>query len=135
MSVPLSLAARLSRVAAVRAEIDAQGGGQLRIYDGAIPASPEAAPTGTLLALLYLTTPACGSVSEAAGLATLSLTPVTALAAAGGIASFGRLTNGLGAGVVDLPAGTDSSGAPMVLNALQLWQGGEVQLLSCIVDE
>ena len=143
MSAPLSLAARLARVIALRGMIDAHGGGQMLFYEAigadVLPSTPETAITAAPLATLPLDTPTSGTVDVAgeapALLALLSLTPVSALASAQGLVGFARIADGAGVGIVDLRAGPPGSELPVILSALQLYMGGEVRLLSCLIDE
>ena len=67
--------------------------------------------------------------------ALLSLTPVSALASLQGVVGFVRIADGAGAGIVDLRAGLPGSDLPVILSALQLYVGGEVKLLSCLISE
>ena len=143
MSAPLSLAARLARVIALRDMIDAHGGGQMLFY-GAIgtdvlPSTPETVITAAPLATLPLDTPTSGAVDVAgeapALLALLSLTPVSGLASAQGLVGFARIADGAGVGIVDLRAGPPGSELPVILSAMQLYTGGEVKLLSCLISE
>lgn len=137
MSTALSLGARLARVAALRGVIDTDGGKML-FCAGAPPAAPEDALVDAPLATVPLATPTCGTVSATGtplAVATLSLTPASALAAMAGLVGFVRITDGAGAGVMDLPAGLPGSGMPVILSALQLYAGGEVQILSCLIQE
>ena len=132
----LSLSARLARVTALRSVIDASGGGNMLFCAGTMPAAPEDTLTAIVLATMPLATPACGTVSESpATVATLSLTPASVLAASAGVVDFVRITDGAGGGVMDLPAGLADSGMPVILSALQVYSGGEVQLLSCLIQE
>ena len=91
------------------------------------------------LATLPLDTPTSGSVDVAgeapALLALLSLTPVSGLASAQGLVGFARIADGAGVGIVDLRAGPPGSELPVILSALQLYMGGEVKLLSCLISE
>ena len=143
MSAPLSLAVRLARVIATRDMIDAHGGGQLLFYEAigtdVLPPTPETAITGAPLATLPLSIPTSGTVDTAgeapALVALLSLTPVSALASLQGLVGFVRIADGAGAGIVDLRAGPPGSELPVILSALQLYVGGEVKLLSCLIFE
>ena len=143
MSEPLSLAARLARVIALRSMIDAHGGGKMFFYEaigaGVLPPTPETAVTTAPLATLPLDTPTSGTVDTAgeatALVALLSLTPVSALASLQGVVGFVRIADGAGAGIVDLRAGPPGSDLPVILSAMQMYTGGEVKLLSCLISE
>lgn len=78
-------------------------GGELRLYTGTIPASPDDAPVAqVLLVTLDLGSPAFAAASG--GIASANaITPGTA--AASGTATWGRLTDTGGNGEIDLTAG------------------------------
>jgi len=135
MTIPLSIAARLARVTALRTVLD---GGSARFHAGTLPATPDTAIAEPPLATVPLTTPTSGAVADVDGLATLTLTPVAALASAMGQVAFVRLADASGNGVMDLPAGLDTDPepkAPAIVNTLNVFAGGEVSLLSCVIDE
>ena len=80
-------------------DIDAGSGpGTAKIYSGAIPATPETAATGTLLAELTLTKP-CGTV--AAKKLTFAAIAQDASANAGRVAGYVRLADSDGNAVLD----------------------------------
>ena len=134
MTVPLSLVARTARMLGMRDALDV-GGAKMLFYTGLIAATPDTATTETLLARVVLGTPS-GALGEDAGLATLTLVvPQTILAINSGLIGWLRLVNGVGQGFLDLPVGLVNSGAPAILNVLQVFTGGEFQLISCILAE
>lgn len=132
MTTPLSLAARLARITATRTVLD---GGSARFHSGALPATPDTAIAEPPLATVPLAAPTSGAVSDVDGFATLTLTPVSALASAMGQVGFVRLADASGNGVMDLAAGLEGSGAPAIVNTLNVFTGGEVSLISCVIDE
>ncbi|ABM37551.1 hypothetical protein [Polaromonas naphthalenivorans] len=132
MTTPLSLIARKGQMAGLRAALDA-GGGKALFYINAPPATPDDATAETLLGSINLATPS-GALGDASGLATLTLTvPQITNALASGIIGWVRLADGAGHGFMDLPAGLAGSGLPVILNALQVYTGGEIQLLACLI--
>lgn len=134
MTVPLSLVARKARMLGMRDAMDV-GGAKMLFYTGAIAATPDTATTETLLSRVVLSAPS-GALGEDAGLATLTLVvPQTILAINSGLIGWLRLVNGIGQGFLDLPVGLVNSGAPAILNVLQVFTGGEFQLISCILAE
>lgn len=138
MTMPLSLIGRKAQLLGLRDAIDA-GGGAALFYADAPPALPDDATAALLLGTVAFAAP-CGAiadlVTEAGTLATLTLTvPLLGNAAASGVIGWVRLVNGAGQGFLDLAAGLAGSGAPVILNALQVYTGGEIQLLSCVIAE
>lgn len=134
MSTALSLAARMARLAALKDLI--QLGGYLDFYMGAPPATPDDAPGATLLAHMALPTPV-GALTQSAGLAVLTLAvPIATNCLAAGQIGWARFYSGAGtAGLLDLPAGVVADGTPLVLSATQVYTGGELQLLACVLRE
>jgi hypothetical protein len=99
------MAASLS-IAAKNAGLDAllalTNGGSLRLYTGGIPATPDDAASGTLLATLALGSPAFGAAVS--GVATANaVTP--GIAGNTGVVGYGRLTDSSANGEIDLVAG------------------------------
>ena len=140
MTTPLSLLARRARLHGLREDLDA-GGAQIEFYTGTPPSEPDLAAAETLLATMALAAP-CGALGQvgatqtARSLATLTLTvPQTVLAVASGVIGWLRLTNGAEQGFIDLPVGLVGSGAPALVNAVQVFTGGEIQLVSCVLAE
>lgn len=134
MSTPLTLTARKARMAGLRAQIDA-GGGQFVFYTGTPPATPDMPTSETLLATVTLAVP-CGVVGQSATQALLTFTvPQTALATASGNIGWVRIANAAGDQFMDLPCGLAGSGAPVVLSLLQVFAGGEIQLISAVLAE
>jgi len=135
MTTPLSLEARQLRLTALRDLIDS-GGGKLKLYTGtAVPATPDTAATDTLLGTIALAVPS-GAIGAASGTATLTLTtPQATNASNTGIVGWVRFCKGSGAGVMDLPVVKSPATGPVVLSDTQVYAGGEIQLLSCLITE
>lgn len=132
MSALLSLAARQARLLALRSLLD---GGSMRVYTNAPPATPESATTETLLSTVPLANPA-GAIGVSGVLAALTLTtPQVDTVDATGVIGWVRFVEPNGAGVMDLPAGAVGSGMPVIFTNLQVYAGGEVQLLTCLIAE
>lgn len=129
----LSLLARQARLGALRAAIDASGGGAVHVHAAPMAVSPETAPDSPPLAIVSLALP-CAVVGATSNLATLALTPVVGNAAAAGLAAWVRFVDGAGVAVFDCAAGLPGSGAEAIVTdnkpspSLQLFTGGEVQI-------
>ena len=136
----LSLPTRQDRLLAIRARIDAHGGGAAHVYALPVAASPESAAEASPLAILVLPVP-CGDIgSTPEGLATLTLDLEGAVgyAAVAGQAAWVRFVDGAGTAVYDAEAGLPGSGKPVILTdgktppTTNLFVGGEVQLASAV---
>ena len=136
MTSPLSLDARKARLGALRDVIDASGGGRMLCYEGLVtPLTPETDTTDTLLCTLLLAATS-GVVGDAGGVATLTLSvPRAALAATTGVVGWVRLDNGLGEGILDMLASEVPGTTPVVLSDTQVYAGGELQLVTCVIAE
>jgi phospholipase/lecithinase/hemolysin len=102
--------ARNAAIAAVAALFNAGSGGSsasCKIYQGTIPASPQAAPTGsTLLVTIPLANPAFGAPSTG----TVSIPgSVSATVATSGTAQWARFVDLSGNAVVDMTVGISSA--------------------------
>lgn len=132
MTTPLSLIARKAELTGLRNALDA-GGGEALFYTNSPPATPDTATAETLLGTIALATTS-GVIGASGALATLTLTvPQVAPAAATGVIGFVRLADGVGNGFMDLPVGLAGSGLPVIVNATQVYAGGELQLVSCVI--
>lgn len=132
MTTPLSLIARKAELTGLRNALDV-GGAMLKFYTNSMPAKPEEVTSETLLGTILLAETS-GTVGNAADLATLTLTvPQVTTAATTGVLGFVRLTNGAGDVFMDLAAGVAGSGMPVIVNVLQVYTGGEMQLVSCVI--
>lgn len=137
MTTPLSLLGRKAQLLGLRDAIDV-GGGKALFYAGLPPATPDEVTAEALLGTLALATPS-GVVGNSGPLATLTLTtPRVAAASGSGAVGWVRLTNAAGDGFMDLLAGLAGlagSGAPVIVNLTQVYAGGELQLISCVIAE
>lgn len=130
MTVPLSLACRQARLLAVRDLIAA-----MWFYTGTLPATPETATTETKVAEDILATPA-GAIGASGYVATLTITvPRATSVIANGLIAWVRFVDGAGAGLMDLPCGITGGTEPVILTALQVYAGGELQVASCVISE
>lgn len=133
MTVPLSLACRQARLLAVRDLI-----AELWFYTGTYPATPETATAETLLAVDALAAPA-GAIGASGAVATLTLTvPRVSAVGVSGLVGWVRFVDAVGAGIIDLPVvavGTAGGPWPVIASMLQVYAGGELQLLSCVISE
>lgn len=122
-----STAARNAMLAALAATVDADAGpGTVKVYTGSPPATPEAAPTGTLL----LTFTLLGTAFEAPAAATMDLDglPLTATGGAAGTAGWYRLADASGDGAKDGLVGASGSGAELELSTTTVSVGLSVDL-------
>ena len=139
MTTPLSLIARKGRMLGLRDALDI-GGAKLLFYPNLPPAKPDTVTAETLLGTLVLAAP-CGVLGQSGVapdpiFATLTITtPRVVSASATGVVGWVRLVNGAGDGFMDMLAGLAGSGAPVIVNVLQVFQNGELQLVSCVLSE
>jgi hypothetical protein len=102
-------------------------GGKIRIYDGAQPATPATAASGTKLAEFTLdSTPAAAS---AAGSSSLNDLPMSQPALANGTAGWWRIIDSGGAAVEDGECGATGSGKEMILSNTALLTGVAVTII------
>lgn len=140
MSAVLSLPARRARLQALQALLDAGAPGavaQVLLYPNAPPASPDSATAEPLIAAIPLAIP-CAMVGDALGVATLTFTvPCIAQALRSGVIGWARFATAGNVAVLDALVSLPSapSPAPVVLSDLQVYAGGEVQLLACQFTE
>lgn len=124
-----------SSLAIRNAQLDAAtallSGGQLRIYSGPVPATVESAATGTLLATLYLGTPAFDPASAALAMSTAIAPEISAAAgtagwfrlwSAGAVAAYydGTITAPGGGGDLQLDSVTIEAGATVTVDTIVL---------------
>ncbi len=115
----ISLAAADAAADAVTALIDATSPpGTIRVYTGAAPATPELAPTGTLLVDTTFSNPAFNPASGGTAIAN-AVTPTTVLAS--GTAGYARVYDGAGVCICNLTVGT--SAADVIFSTLSLISG------------
>lgn len=125
-TINFSVASKSARSTALNTSIGTAA--KIKIFTGSIPASPDSANTGTLLATFTgNTSSAFGAVSS--GVLTLnnltdSNNQVTAVAT--GTAGYARIETSGGTAVLDLDVGTSS--ASIILNTLSITSGGPIQL-------
>jgi hypothetical protein len=131
----LSSRVKLARSNAVRADIDTSAmNGKIKFYSAPRPSGGEPA-TGTLLAVVSLSQP-CGTV-DASG---LHLTPLTSgQAVASGEVAWARVTDGDDIYVMDgsvlAETDPDAALAPFIVDIVQVYAGGYVNLLSATLLE
>lgn len=135
MAIGLPTATRNALAAAFTAAIDAgPAGGTIDIRTGAKPATPNDAPTGTLLATLTLDPVSFGA--PVTGVATLDATPViTTTGVAAGTAGWARVKDSTGASVADITAGATGSGADLILDNAVIAVGQTINLTAGTVTQ
>lgn len=132
MSAPLSLVCRSARVLAVRECIN---GGAMYAFEGVPPATPETVSAYPRVGNISLAATA-GAMGTTGNFATLTLTcPRVAPAEATGLIGWVRFVDSVGNGVMDLLAGAAGSSLPAIFSDLQVYTGGEMQLVSCVISE
>ena len=130
MTTPLSLAMRQLRLLPMRDEIAA-----LWFYSGTLPATTETATADTKLGVIGTALPA-GSVGASGYVATLTFTvPRVSLAIATGLVGWVRFVDAAGNGIKDCAVVDAGSVGPVVISDLQVYVGGEMQLISCVMAE
>lgn len=112
----------------LRASIDSIGPGVLTLYTGPQPPT-GGTPAGAPQASILLASP-CGVVDSGA----LALTtPLEMLRTGTQDVTWGRITRGNGAFVMDLTAGLTGSGAHIQLDALGGYPGGLITITSAVL--
>lgn len=126
--VHLANAVRTDMMTAFAEAIDADTNpGEIRIYDGSMPANAETAISGqTLLATLTFSSPPQSGVSN--GVLTFDDITEDSEADASGTATWARIVDGDGATIADVNVGT--SDATLILNTTSIVQGGPVRITS-----
>lgn len=123
--------ATTARDAAANAVVDlldvgtANSAGKIEIRDGAMPATPQTAATGTLLATVVLANPAAGN--SATGAATIT-NPAAVTGAAAGTATWARLYNRDNAAVMDCDVTATGGGGSITLSTTTISVGVTVDL-------
>lgn len=118
------------RNVALDAIADEFDGGTLKIYTGAQPASPNDAPSGTLLATIDLPTPAFGAA--AAGSVAKNGTWQDTSADATGTAGWARLESSDGVHRIDMDAGEGSG--TLNLDETAIVATGTVTVSACTIS-
>jgi hypothetical protein len=110
-----------------QAVLTALAGGNMKLYDGAMPANGQALPAGTLLVTINLTTPAGVLLN---GVITFT-DPGVALGVAASNASVGALFTAGGQHVANFNVGpTNSDGFALEFDSVSILVGGEVDMQS-----
>lgn len=133
MTTPLALFVRQARLLAVREAINA---GEMWFYSGAEePETPETVTLDQFLGSVSLGDPA-GAIGASGATATLTLTvPRTGAVAATGLIGWVRFVDSAGNGVMDRPVVEVGTAGPVVVSDRQVYLGGELQLISCVISE
>lgn len=130
MTVKLSLAARNAALKGpgIAALLDADAGpGLCRVYSGAQPATPDTAPSGTLLATMTLNDPAFAD--PVAGVSVLDNTPEPAgIGVAAGTAGWFRLVDQTGDSVLDGNVSATGGGGDLEISTVAITIGLDVSV-------
>lgn len=137
MTTPLSLLSRKARLLGLRNHIDSNNFGTVQFYSGnVLPASPETTAPEAPLCVVELASPNCGVVSDSNGLATLTMAgPRIGTVTTTGVVGWMRIVNGAGEPVLDTPVVKAPLTGPVVVSDTQVYAGGELQLISCVISE
>ncbi len=121
-----STAARNAAAAAVVGLLDAgTGAGKIEIRSGAMPATPQTAATGTLLATVTLADPAAGA--PATGVATIT-DPGSVTGVADGTAGWARFLDSAGVAVMDCDVTATGGGGAITLSTVTISTGVTVDM-------
>lgn len=128
MTLRLAAGSRSAAADAVVDRLDAgSAAGTVKVYTGSQPATPAAAPTGTLLVTFTLNDPAFGSAVD--GVATLDVDPaLTAVGVAAGDAGWFRAADSDGNVVFD--GACAASGSELNLSTIAVAVGASVAVTS-----
>ena len=121
---------------AIKTDIDSGGAAaKLRIYSGAIPATPETAATGTLLAELTLSYP-MGSITGSGATLALEFGTIThdSAADATGVAGYARVVTSSGTSIYDCDVSTTGGGGVLQLNTINIVAGGPVLVTAFMIS-
>lgn len=131
--VKLAANARNAALDAVTALVNTGGAGTIEFYTGAMPATPDTAPTTqVLLAVLGFSSTAFGAATTSGSVSNAvagSITPEDA-ALDTGIITWGRIKSGAGDSIMDVDVGVTGSAATVTLNTTSIVAGGQVILTS-----
>lgn len=109
----------------IRTDIDSgSGAGKLRIYSGTIPATPETAASGTLLAELTLSDP-CAPVAYG-GVLTFSAITQDSSADETGTAGYARVLSSDNVAIFDCDVTATGAGGTLQLNTTSIVKFGPV---------
>ena len=114
----------------ITAAIDAEGAGTIKVYSGAQSTTTEDAPPGRLLAELTFSQPSFKRAVD--GTIVCNLVK-GAVARESGKAAWARLADGAGRSVIDCDVGTVGSAAAIKLTAVDILQGGQVEIDSIVM--
>lgn len=130
MAITISTAARNAAADAIVDLIDAgAGAGALLIYDGTRPAGPDTAvTTQTKLLEIELNEPAFGAATN--GAAALDTNGLSSTGEANGTASWFRLVDSDGNGVIDGSVTATGGGGDLTLNTTTISIGLTVEITS-----
>ena len=120
-------AARSAAANAVTALVNVGGAGSLRIYNGTMPATAEAALSGNTL-LAQLTMSATAFAAAVNGVATANTITQDSSADFTGVASFFRILSGAGTVVIQGSCGTSTS--DLILNSTSITATTSVSVAS-----
>lgn len=133
--VRLAVATRNARLAAIIALIDGDaGGGTCKVYTGAIPATPETAASGTLLATFTFDPVSFGAPAN--GSAALDASPaLDTVGAAAGTAGWARIADASGDVVLDCDVSATGAGGALQLSTTTVSIGLDLSITGGTLSE
>lgn len=116
----------------IKTFIDAgAGAGQIHFYTGAMPATPETAPsTQVLLGVLTFSDP---MGTESGGVLTAASITEDSSANAGGTATWARIVDSTGAAVMDVDVTSTTGTGAIKLNTVTIVANGPIRVDSCTI--
>lgn len=133
MAVSLSEAIRNQHLDNIRDAIDDDTDpGVIEIYDGSRPSTGgEAVSTQTLLGTCTFSMPSAPNASG--GVLTFDSIEEDSAADESGTASWARVNDGAGNWVMDMDVGESGSGASLILNTVEIVEGGPIRIDSGVL--
>lgn len=127
--VRLAVATSNAIVSTVIAGIDAgPAGGTVKVYSGAMPATPADAPGGTLLATFTLDAAASFGAPANRSAALDATPPLAAVGVAAGTAAWARVADSTGAVVLDCDVSATGGSGALQLNTTTVSVGLDLSL-------
>lgn len=134
--VKLANAINITVADAIADAVDVGGAGTLEIRTGALPADPNAAPSGTLLATLTFSVTAFGAAAQDGNNATATANAITADASADatGTAAHFRVLSGGGTVIWTGDVTATAGGGALELDSVSITTGQQVSVSAFTVS-
>jgi hypothetical protein len=127
------------RAAATNAMVSCVNGGtgnpsgQILIYTGTQPATPDTSPSGTLLVTISFANPAYATANASGAADLAGGTAISATVATSGTAGWFRVIDRAGDDLFDGSCGLSSSGADMIFDNVNFVAGGTCTITSLAI--